>query len=341
MKKVLHLTMSNRYGGAEGVIFFIIKNLKDEYDFLFVCPKGPIEKELRYNNIKYKSLKNNNLFSLKRIIKEYNPNVLHGHDFKASFLISFLKSRGKKISHLHTSHPWINKFSLKSLVYAISTINLDTIIIVSNFFAEEISFRKLFNNKIRIMQNPVDKDIILKSSGEYEESKSYDLAYIGRLSDYKNPLNFIEIVFEIKKVIPDIKGVIVGEGELKKECEDLIIKLKLEKNIDLKGYRRNPFPILKKSKILVIPSKQEALPLVAIEGMTLAKPIIASKVGGLQEIVEANGRLCNKMREFVEEILVLLLNEDIYIEKSLKSLELSKKYTNEKLYLKKISYLYG
>jgi len=340
MKKILHLTMSGAYGGAENIIFSIIDNLKKDYDFYYICPKGSLENELKDRNINYICFNPHNLKKLRHEIKKINPDIIHAHDFRASFIASLVFKK-MIISSLHTRHPWINKLGLKSLAYLVSSIKFKKVIVGDLEFKENLKIRKFLINKLEVILNTVSESRVLKLSADYQPKHSYDICFLGRLSDYKDPLKFIKIVDGVRKKMHKINAVIIGDGELKEECENLIKDLKLENNIKLKGYLKNPYPLLKNCEILVVPSKHDGLALVTIEAMILSKPIVASKVGSLPEVVKSNGKLCDSLEEFAEEIVSLLTQKDIYTEKSLNSLNLSKKYTNEKVYFKRISSIYN
>ena len=82
-KKVLHLLFSNRYSGAENVACTIIENISNKYDMYYCSPIGPIEEILKERNIKYIPLKKFNLKGLKRVVKEYDFDILfsgHSHN---------------------------------------------------------------------------------------------------------------------------------------------------------------------------------------------------------------------------------------------------------------------
>ena len=311
MKKITHITMSDSFGGAETVIFTIIKELRNEFKFEYLCPKGNIEKILLKNNIEFKCFNKKNI---KPYIKSIDEGIIHAHDFKASILSAICRKKGVKIiSHIHTDHKWLKKFSFKSLIYLLATISFEKIILVSESMAKEMWFYKFIKNKSEILINPINEGEILKLSKSYQIEEKYDLIFLGRLSEYKNPLGFIEIVNLLKKKKENIKAIIIGDGELMDKCRERIRKLNLEDNIEIKGFLENPFPYLKSSKLLVMPSQTEGLSLSAGQAMILGIPVIASNVGGLKDFINNfNGRLCNDINEFVIAIDEILNNERIY-----------------------------
>lgn len=339
MGKVLHVTMSNAYGGAETVIFSIINNLKKNNDFYYICPKGKIEKIIKKKNIKYKCIE---IKCLKEEIKKIDADIIHAHDFKASILCGFYKGKKSVISHLHTDHDWIRKFSLKSLIYLMVSINFNKVIIVSNSMANNIWFYKFIKNKISVMINPVDRKEIEGLSKYDCDDKKYDIAFLGRLSDYKNPLRFINIVKLLKEDKKDIKAVVIGDGELKEKCIEEIKFNKLNNNIYMTGFLENPFPVIRNSKILLMPSKVEALGLSAIQAMILGKPVVASDIGGLRDFInDSNGKVCVDDEDFKKSILEILNNRDLYNNLSREAKRSSYSFCSIDNYMNKINYIYN
>lgn len=339
MKKVLHVTMSNAYGGAETVIFSIIDKLNKLNDFYYLCPEGKIEEYLNKKKIKNKAVK---IKELKNEIKNSDADIIHAHDFKASVLCSLVSRDKAIISHLHTSHNWIKKLSIKSIIYIIASLKFQNIIMVSKSMKDDTWFYQLIKHKTKVIVNTVDKEEIMRCATENSLNENYDIAFLGRLSDYKNPLRFINIIEEIKNNKKDIKAVIIGDGELKAECIKKIKECNLENNIYMKGFLENPFPIIDKSKVLVMPSKVEALGLSAVQAMVLGKPVIATNVGGLKEIInEQNGITCNSDKAFVYNILNILEDRNKY-----EILSKGAKVSSEKLcdvdrYMESLSSIYN
>lgn len=336
--KVVHVTMSGSYGGAENVIFSIIKGLKDKIEFLYLSPRGNIEEFIKERDIKYIPL---SLKNLRKDLKEIQSGVIHGHDFMASVLVAIFKGNKKVISHLHTSHKWLEKVSVKSLIYICLSFRFEKIIVVSNAMTKEMWFYKFLKKKIEILINPIDYKEVYYKSESFKIEKSYDVAFIGRLSEYKDPIRFIEIIKMVKVEQKNIKAVLIGGGELKEECLEKIKKYNLEDNIEVLGFLKNPFPIVKNSKIVVAPSKVEALGLAVGEGMLLGKPAICSDICGFREFVnDGNGKLCRKNKEFKDAIIKLLKNEKLYKIKAQNAMELKEHFAFEE-YIKRVQRIYS
>ena len=317
MKKVLHVLSSNCYSGAENVVISIIKNYSN-YKGIYLSPKGEIESFCEEEGIQHVHVEKMNLENLRRVIKNINPDIIHAHDFKASLLCAILKKKHiPLISHLHNNPPWIKKINLKSVVYLMSLKRYNKILMVSEAIKKEFVFNNMFGTKGIVVGNPIDVSAILRKEKYANLFDRTDIMFLGRITEQKNPLLFLDIVKEIVKYHPKIKVGIVGNGDLFDKLSKRIIENGLENNVRLYGFQRNPYGMLKNTKILCLPSKWEGFGLVAIEALSFGKPVICSSVGGLLKVVnDSCGAICNKKEEYIYEIKNLLENERIYNLKS-------------------------
>lgn len=345
--KVLHILNTNKYSGAENVAITVVNNMKyiDDAEFFYVSKKGPIEKVLEKNNIKYIPLEKISIKEIKRICKLYAPDIIHAHDFTASTVVAFsnINKNIKIISHLHHNAPWIKKVNIKSLAYLIASKRFEKILLVSKSVKDDYIFKKYINKKTIVIGNPIDAKKIIEMSKEcYYSEKKYDMVFLGRLEKVKNPLRFIEIVSEIFKKNNNISVAIIGDGSLKEECNNKIKVLKLEKVIDMLGFLENPYSIISNSKILCITSEWEGFGLVAAEAITISIPVVANNVGGLKEIIDEKcGKLCNTNEEFILEIEKLLYDNRYYNSKKNNARIKATQINNLNNYINRIREIYN
>lgn len=299
MKKILHVLASNSFSGAENVASTIIKSFENEYECAYTSPDGEIRKELDKRNVKFLPMHKVSIRELKSIIKEFNPDILHAHDYKASCLCALSGFKGKIISHIHINSPIVRSYNIKSILYLLVQNRFDKIIGVSSSVYDEMIFNKKIKNKYVTINNYVDKDLIINKSLLYKSNKKYDIVYFGRLNKYKGPIEAIEIIKNIKQNNKDIKVAMIGDGDLKNECEALIKTYQLENNIDMLGFLSNPFPIIKDAKVCIMPSNVEGFGLTAIETLILGVPVLNSAVGGLKEIFsEKKELICSSINDY-------------------------------------------
>lgn len=108
---------------------------------------------------------------------------------------------------------------------------------------------------------------------------------IGALVPHKGQRYLIDAAALVVREVPDARFLILGEGELKPALEKQIADLALTKHVLLAGFRPDVLSLLKGFDIFVMPSVTEGLGTSLLDAMACAKPIVASRVGGIPEVV--------------------------------------------------------
>jgi glycosyltransferase involved in cell wall biosynthesis len=111
---------------------------------------------------------------------------------------------------------------------------------------------------------------------------------VGRLVWAKGYEDLIRALAGIARQEPRLHCLILGEGELRKRLEDLILETGMEGRVHLAGFyeRQEVLSIVKAGDIFVMPSRQEGTPLALLEAAELGKPILATACGGIPELVQ-------------------------------------------------------
>lgn len=342
--RIMHVLNSSSFSGAESIVISVIKNsLNEKNVYIYVSQQGDIEQRLREENVEYEMLPKLSVKNLRKAIKKIKPDLIHAHDFRASIVSSIAKvgTNIKLISHIHKNDSKMKKINIYSITYLLSTICYKKVLLVSETIKKEYIFSKFINKKIEILSNPIDVELVRKKAEQYKINEEFDVLYLGRLSAEKDPVRYIEIIKNVQSRIHDIKCAMIGDGPERDKCIDLINKNNLEATIKILGFKKNPYPILKKSKILCITSKFEGFGLVAAEALTLGKPIVATNIGGLPAIIDDScGKLCNKDEEFINEILKLLNDKKYYNSKSKNTDTKLKRLSSIKQYIIKLNKIY-
>ena len=316
--KVLHVIFTSKFSGAENVACQIINYFRDtnEVELAYCSLSGPIELTLKEKQIDYYPIEAANMKELKRVINEYNPDIIHAHDFMASVLSSIVKGHRKLISHLHCNPPWLQKINKKSLFYGIFSLRFDEIFTVSDSIRKEYIFSNFIEKKVTVVGNPINQAIKqLRDKMEKDVIEGqHDVVFIGRLTKEKNPLRYIRLIASLKKM-GNINAALVGDGDLYRECIQEIENLGLKDEIKVYGFLDNPYSVLTNSKILCVTSEWEGYGLVVTEAFTFSKPVVCTPVGGLTMLVNDEcGKVCLTDDDFVNEIYKLL-HEEQYLKK--------------------------
>lgn len=145
--------------------------------------------------------------------------------------------------------------------------------------------------RISAVTNGIDPQIFVDSSGSDVRSEfgiSADkiiFGTVGRLQPVKNQRILIEALEILNRKFEKIRLMIVGDGPLLKELELLAIFLGVRDKVCMTGSRNDVSSILSSMDIFVLPSLAEGAPISLIEAMSAKKPVIASAVGGIVDVI--------------------------------------------------------
>ena len=136
---------------------------------------------------------------------------------------------------------------------------------------------------------------------------------MARLDRQKNPLFLIKVAELIKSQAPEIVFVLIGEGPLKKSMKMEIEKHNLSDMVRLNGYLHDGLDLLRASDIVTLTSRWEGLPYVLIEAVYFKKPVIATDIPGLRDLVEdgKSGYLVNTEAEFAARLIQLAKSKEL------------------------------
>lgn len=305
--KILYLAPTDSFSGGENVTLQIAVQMQRRGHKVAYCsPYGSIEDFVFEQGVPFIGLDRFSLLAVKRAIRAFKPDIVHAMDYRASFYAALLFRN--TVGHLHSNCPWLKTICLNSIALYITACRAKKLICVSSSIPNEFRFIKGKKEKFVTLPNAVDAQEIEKKSLEFACGQKYDLGYCGRFSEPKNPIGFLQIVVQVKKELPDVKAVMIGDGELREQVEKTINNLHLKNNVELVGFQKNPFPYIAACKVMVMPSLWEGFPMVAIESMALGKPLIATPVSGVRDIVtDACGGTGRTIEELSGQVLQCIL----------------------------------
>ena len=106
------------------------------------------------------------------------------------------------------------------------------------------------------------------------------------LKPQKAPLDFVQLAARVRDEIPDVRFLLVGDGELRPDLERLVYTLGLERTVILAGWRRDIPEILNALDVFVLTSRWEGLPRAILEAVAAGTPVVATAVDGTVEALE-------------------------------------------------------
>jgi glycosyltransferase involved in cell wall biosynthesis len=140
------------------------------------------------------------------------------------------------------------------------------------------------------------------------------IGMVGRLVSVKNFELYINAAKQVIDKGIKAKFLIIGEGPLDADLKRLSMDLGLEKHLIFTGFRDDVFRLIAMLDVFVLCSKSETNPIALMEAMASSKPVIATNVGGVAELVdhEKDGVLCpsDDINCLADAIVHLLSNAD-------------------------------
>ena len=315
--KVLHLLQSNRFSGAENVVCQIFGMMKNEQSVrMAYCSRdGQISEVLEKKEIDFFPLKKNSVREVRRVMREFVPDVVHAHDITASVLAVFASAgmSCKVISHVHVNNSNMGHINLKTVLYEMTTPWLSHIFWVSQSCYDNYVFRKTIENKSEVLRNVIDKASILQACAADTNSYPYDIVFIGRLTEQKDPDRLLSVFRKVVACLPDVKIGIAGTGDLDDHARDLATRYGLERNVFFLGFMRNPLKLLSDAKVMLMTSRFEGLPMTVLEAMALGTPVVSTPVDGLKDVIcnQINGYLESEDQKLVQKVVDIIKNPEL------------------------------
>ncbi len=321
-KKIVYLIPRFSTGGAEKMLLDYVRYFKGQgFEILVIAVLAGGELEIEFENSGAKTyvFEKKGLFSffknlkkIKRIIKNFEADLVHSHVFSADFTAYFIKKEFKNIKWISTQHNVeYNSSFIRKKVWAKILKSADKVIAVSEkVFVFDKNYFKLKNNLIKI-QNGVDIEKWFTEKKEILKNKTVNLAIIGRLTKQKGH----KYLFEALKDLKDKNWVlhIFGEGELKNKLKKIAKKFNLDKQIIWRGLSKDLITDTTEIDVLIQPSLWEGLSLVIMEMMLQGKIILASEIAA-EELIQdkKTGFVCKNKnsKDLTEKIKYIIENRE-------------------------------
>ena len=118
------------------------------------------------------------------------------------------------------------------------------------------------------------------------------ILFAARLDPVKQPLLVADIAQALSILRPqrDFRFIIAGDGPQREAFERRVHKLGLDSLFDFRGQVDDLAPLYAACDVLLLPSRSEGVPLVVLEALASARPVVASKVGAIPEVLDAELR---------------------------------------------------
>lgn len=311
--KILLVMPSLHRGGAERVMSILANNLSPKlFDVTLVLlqERGSYLKTLK-NDIRLINLNTDKVsksfIPLRKLIIKENPDIVFSALGHLNLLLSVIKKsinvKTKFIARETNIPSIINKTEkfpfLFNYLYKQLYSSFDKIICQSTDMANDLIENYDINSKIiKIINNPVNIELIHSrlNNNNVLPTKKINFVAIGSF-EYRKGFDLLLNSWHMLKDKKNKYLTIIGEGNLKKELQQLIKKYNLEDSVSLLDFQENPYLYMKNADYFILSSRFEGFPNVLLEALSCGTPAIAFNCpGGIDEIIfhGKNGWIVNK-----------------------------------------------
>lgn len=308
-RNILYIIDNLEFGGGETVFSQLINRLrKDKYNITVAClPTGTFIEMIEGSGVQIKSVDMRNRFNIKvimqlaNLMKRGKISIVHSLGARADFfarMAAKLAGGPVVVSTVIMPVEGFDVSPLRKKVYSILSRFSERY--VDLFIVDSEATKKILINRHRI---PTDKvvriyngielkayqpdnrgEFINKIRKEYGIDEGvFLIGAVGRMVWQKGFEHLIEAIPEVSKEYPEARFLLVGEGSLKNELKVKSKRLKIEDKVVFTGFRKDLKEVLSTIDLLIIPSLRESFPIITLDAMAMAKPIIATRIDGIIE----------------------------------------------------------
>jgi len=270
------------------------------------------------------------LAQLVRLMRRVRPDIVHTHTAKAGTLgrIAALICRVPTVVHTYHGHVLHGYFSPSTTRFFVAierwlARRTHRLLAVSERVRQELLAMGIGTpTRFETVPLGLDLDPFLRCEslrGQLRRELAVGphtpiVGIVARLVPIKAHELFLAAAAEIHRTVPECRFAIVGDGERRRELEELTGRLGLEGRVHFLGWRGDLDRVYVDLDVVALTSRNEGLPVSLIEAMAAARPVVATSVGGVPDLVEdgISGRLAppGDARALASAIVGLLADPD-------------------------------
>lgn len=306
--KVLHVAQAA--GGVDCYIRMFLKYLnKERFENILVCSQDfhredydglvdCFEQIEMFRTIGINDLKT--IIAFRKLIKKYKPDIVYAHSSKAG-AIARVADIGLKNHCIYNPHGWAFNMrcsNIKRMLYTmiekVAAHFCDKIICISMEEKKSALNKKICKeNKLKVIFNGVDIETyensqhgLVKRADLNIPNNSFVVGMVGRITPQKAPDVFVKMAIIIKNKIPNAHFIMVGEGEQEMKIKKYAEDNGLSDSLHITGWVNNPMSYVEIFDVACLLSRWEGFGLVIPEYMMACKPIVASRVDAIPDIIQ-------------------------------------------------------
>lgn len=317
--KIIHINTEKTWRGGEQQLLYLVKGLKERgHDSLVICQLGsPLEDAMKKAGIEAIPIKMRGemdllaAWKIGQLLRLNKYDIMHAHTAHAHF-IGLLSRIFGKVKAMVVSRRV--DFPIKSR-FKYNTFDVHYIA-VSEAIKRVMIDGGVVSQKINVVRSCIDLSkfdtaVISDVRGKFGIKKDAILiGNIAHMADHKGQIYLVRAAEIVRRKYPDVRFIIVGDGELRSYLESEAQKLGLNNALIFTGFRKDVVDFLVAFDIFAFPSHLEGLGTSLLDAMAMRKPIVSTTAGGIPEVVEhgVNGILVppKDPESFADAIICLI-----------------------------------
>jgi glycosyltransferase involved in cell wall biosynthesis len=241
------------------------------------------------------------LLKLYRLMRQWRPHVVHTHTARAGFLGRLAARLAGVPVVVHTYHGHVlhgywgasKTWLIRRLEHALARITDQLVTVSEQVKRELVTYGVALAEKIAVIPLGFDLQPLLNcqsQGGQFRRELGLEdgaplIGIVGRLFPIKNHRLFLNAAARMALQLPSTRFVIVGDGTLRADLEHYAHELGFADRVIFTGWRRDLPNIYADLDVLVVSSDNEGTPVSAIEAMAAGCPVVATRVGGLVDLI--------------------------------------------------------
>jgi len=231
-----------------------------------------------------------------RILRAFQPDLLHSHTFPANMLARLIKLALPGVKVISTLHNVYEGGWLRRLTYRLT----DGLTAASTAVSQDVAAQAIAHRIVRncqVIANGIDTDEFSPDPARREvlrtEVRREEFLWlaVGRLAPAKDYPNLLRAFALLLRKTPEAVLWVAGEGALQESLHNLVRETGIESHLRWLGLRRDLPALLSAADGFVLASAWEGMPLVVGEAMAMEKPVVSTDVGGVREWMGETGRI--------------------------------------------------
>ena len=305
--RILHVAQAA--GGVDRYIRMLLKYLdKDKFENVLVCSQDFLEEDYKglvdyFEQIEMtRAIGSNDVKAIKevrKLIKKYSPDIVYTHSSKAG-AIARVADIGLRNHCVYNPHGWAfnmrcstKKKAMYTAIERVAAPFCDKIICISDAEKQSALEKKICReDKLQVIFNGVDIEDY--ENGVHGAVKREDLSIpedafvvgmVGRMSPQKAPDVFVRMAKQVKNKVPNAHFIIVGNGNQEAEIRKYAKDNGFSDSLHITGWVDNPMSYVELLDVACLLSRWEGFGLALPEYMMAGKPIVASRVDAIPNII--------------------------------------------------------